>query len=207
MTYYYFLTKNQQYQVAGSVALALSMSFVAASTVVAQSITPNDDGTGTVVNTEGNTVQIEGGSLSADGKNLFHSFEQFGLSESQIANFMSNPKIRNILGRIDGGDPSVINGLIQVLGGNSNLLLMNPAGIIFGESAQLNVPGDFTATTATGIGFADNLWFNAVGENDYQTLVGTPSTFAFDTSSPGAIINGGSLSLAKGSNLTLLGAM
>ncbi|MEO1340545.1 MAG: filamentous hemagglutinin N-terminal domain-containing protein [Cyanobacteria bacterium J06635_13] len=51
--------------------------------------------------------------------------------------------------------------------GDSNLLLMNQAGIIFGESAQLNVPADFTATTATGIGFGNNLWFNAVGENNY----------------------------------------
>jgi hypothetical protein len=39
-----------------------------------------------------------------------------------------------------GGDASYINGLIQVIGGNSNLFLMNPAGIVFGSNAQLNVP-------------------------------------------------------------------
>ncbi|MEO1340546.1 MAG: hypothetical protein AAFV28_05220 [Cyanobacteria bacterium J06635_13] len=99
----YFSAKKPKNRVAYSFGLGLSMSFVAASTVVAQSVTPNDDGTGTIVNTDGNRIEIEGGSLSGDGKNLFHSFEQFGLSESQIANFMSNPNIRNILGRIDGG--------------------------------------------------------------------------------------------------------
>jgi filamentous hemagglutinin family protein len=187
------------------VAIAFADLVTGIAPTLAQSITPNNDGTGTTVNTEGASIKIEGGSLSEDGANLFHSFEQFGLSESQIADFMSNPNIRNILGRINGGDPSVINGLIQVTGGNSNLLLMNPAGIIFGESAQLNVPGDFTATTATGIGFENNLWFNAVGENNYQTLVGTPNTFAFDTVNAGAIINGADLNLAEGKNLTFVG--
>jgi filamentous hemagglutinin family protein len=186
-------------------AIAFADLVTGAAPSLAQSITPNNDGTGTTVNTDGANIKIEGGSLSEDGANLFHSFEQFGLSESQIADFMSNPNIRNILGRINGGDPSVINGLIQVTGGNSNLLLMNPAGIIFGESAQLNVPGDFTATTATGIGFENNLWFNAVGENNYQTLVGTPNTFAFDTVNAGAIVNGADLNLAEGKNLTFVG--
>jgi large exoprotein involved in heme utilization and adhesion len=51
---------------------------------------------------------------------------------------------------------------------------MNPAGIVFGRNASLNVPADFTATTATGIGFGNNNWFNATGNNDYQNLIGTP---------------------------------
>jgi filamentous hemagglutinin family protein len=185
--------------------LPLSLVLGGISPVAAQSVTPSNDGTGTQVNTNGNEINIQGGKLSGDGQNLFHSFEQFGLSSEQIANFMSNPDIRNILGRVVGGDPSVINGLIQVVGGNSNLLLMNPAGIVFGADAQLNVPGDFTATTATGIGFGDGNWFNAIGENNYQTLVGTPSQFAFDYGNAGAIINAGDLEVAAGNNLTLLG--
>ena len=192
-------------KVCQSLLLALPFIVLGGNSVLSQEITPNNDGTGTVINRDGNTTNIEGGSLSEDGKNLFHSFEQFGLSQEQIANFMSNPEIRNILGRINGGDPSVINGLLQVTGGNSNLLLMNPAGIIFGSEAQLNVPGDFTATTATGIGFENNAWFNAIGENNYQSLVGTPSQFAFDNGNSGSIINNGKLSLAEGKNLTLLG--
>jgi len=203
------IAKSSLHQTLRGLLLIMAIAFADLVTgiapTLAQSITPNNDGTGTTVNTEGANIKIEGGSLSEDGANLFHSFEQFGLSESQIADFMSNPNIRNILGRINGGDPSVINGLIQVTGGNSNLLLMNPAGIIFGESAQLNVPADFTATTATGIGFENNLWFNAVGENNYQTLVGTPNTFAFDTVNAGAIVNGADLNLAEGKNLTFVG--
>jgi len=122
----------------------------------AQPITPAADGTGTIVTINGNQFVITGGTLSGDGANLFHSFGQFGLDANQLANFLSNPQIQNILGRIIGGDPSLINGLVRVSGGNSNLYLMNPAGLVFGPDAQLNVPGDFFATTATGIEFGSN---------------------------------------------------
>jgi filamentous hemagglutinin family protein len=156
------------------------------------------------VTTDGNRIDISGGKLSRDGANLFHSFGQFGLDSNQIANFLSNPDIRNILSRVTGGNPSIINGLLQISGGNSNLFLMNPAGIVFGANSQLNVPASFTATTATGIGFGNN-WFNATGVNDYAALVGTPSIFAFNTPQPGAILNAGQLSVKPEQNLTLLG--
>ncbi|WP_256529599.1 two-partner secretion domain-containing protein, partial [Limnofasciculus baicalensis] len=175
-----------------------------ANSVQAQSITAAPDGTNTVVTQEGNRIDITGGTFSGDKANLFHSFTQFGLSTEQIANFLSNPDIRNILGRVTGGDASLINGLIQVTGGNSNLYLMNPAGIVFGPNAQLNVPAAFTATTATGIGFGDNNWFNATGVNNYPAFLGNPNSFAFNVSQPGSIINAGTLAVGNGQNLTLV---
>lgn len=171
--------------------------------VQAQQVVPATDGTGTIVTTQGNYFNITGGQLSGDGANLFHSFSQFGLDQNQIANFLSNPNIQNILGRVTGGNASIINGLIQISGGNSNLYLMNPAGIIFGSNASLNVPASFTATTATGIGFGNN-WFNATGTNNYATLIGTPSQFAFNLSQPGSIVNAGNLAVAEGQNLSLI---
>jgi filamentous hemagglutinin family protein len=164
-----------------------------------QLITPElgSNGTGTVVTPQDNRFNISGGKLSRDGANLFHSFEQFGLEQGQIANFLSNPQIQNILGRVVGGNPSVIHGLIQVTGGNSNLFLMNPAGMIFGAGASLNVPASFTGTTATGIGFG-NRWFNATGGNNYAALVGIPNRFAFTTNQPGSIINTSNLSVGQG---------
>ncbi len=180
------------------------MGAIAVSPATAQQIIPNNDGTMTVITKDGNSFNIDGGTLSGDGKNLFHSFQEFGLDAGQIANFLSNPNIQNILGRINGGNPSLINGLIQVTGGNSNLFLMNPSGIIFGNNASLNVPGDFTATTATGIGFGDG-WFNAVGTNDYLNLVGNPDSFNFTNAESGVIINAGDLQVADDSNISLTG--
>ncbi|MEH2114404.1 two-partner secretion domain-containing protein [Nostoc sp.] len=155
----------------------------------AQQIVPANDGTNTIVTPNGNRLDITGGTTSRDGANLFHSFQQFGISPEQIANFQASPALQNILGRITGGNASVINGLIQVTGGNPNLFLMNPAGFIFGGNASLNVPSAFTATTANGIGFGSS-WFNAIGVNDYNALVGNPNGFAFSTNQPGAIAPG-----------------
>ena len=90
-------------------------------------ITPN--GAGTMVNPQGNQINITGGTQA--GGNLFHSFRDFNVNSAQVANFLSSPQIQNILARVNGGNPSLINGLLQVTGGNSNLFLMNPAGIVF----------------------------------------------------------------------------
>ncbi|MEP0881336.1 CHAT domain-containing protein [Trichocoleus sp. ST-U3] len=185
-------------------ALLLYGGSVGATSTSAQSIIPAPNDTNTLVNQNGNQIDISGGTLSSNGSNLFHSFTQFGLNQNEIGNFLSNPSIQNILGRVNGGNASVINGLIQVTGGNSNLFLMNPAGIIFGAGASLNVPASFTATTANGIGFGSN-WFSATGANDYNALVGTPNGFAFAMSQPGAIANAGNLAVNAGQNLTLLG--
>ncbi|NEO25609.1 MAG: filamentous hemagglutinin N-terminal domain-containing protein, partial [Kamptonema sp. SIO4C4] len=188
------------------IGLAFAMASFRLPPALAQSIVPAKDGTGTIVTPDGNQFQITGGQISGDGANLFHSFTQFGLDPHQVANFLSNPAIQNILGRVVGGDPSLINGLIQVSGSQANLYLMNPAGIIFGTDARLNVAGDFFATTATQIGFENHQTFDAFGSNDYQNLVGTPFQFTFQDGQSGAIINAGALQVAEEQNLALFGS-
>lgn len=154
-----------------------------------------NDGTGTQVS---NTLDITGG--TPIGSNLFHSFQTFNVKAGETATFLSDPAIQNILGRVVGGDPSVINGIIRT-SSNANLYLMNPAGIIFGQGASLDVKGAFTATTANAIGFGDGKWFNAVGSNNYGALVGNPGDFAF-TTQPGSIFNSANLT---GQSITLVG--
>ncbi|BDI17661.1 hypothetical protein ANSO36C_34630 [Nostoc cf. commune SO-36] len=189
---------------ASVLAIVPLVSAMSAGLAQAQQIVPAVDGTNTIVTPNGNRLDITGGTTSGDGVNLFHSFQQFGISPEQIANFQANPALQNILGRITGGNASVINGLIQVTGGNANLFLMNPAGFIFGANASLNVPSAFTVTTANGIGFGSS-WFNAIGVNDYNALVGNPNGFAFSTNQPGAIVNAGNLTVGAGQKLNLLG--
>ncbi|MBD2196052.1 beta strand repeat-containing protein, partial [Calothrix parietina] len=186
-----------------SQAIAQIFSLSAIAPAKGQSITPAVDGTNTIVTPNGNQLDISGGTLSGDKANLFHSFQQFGLDNNQIANFLSQPNVQNILGRVVGGDPSIINGLIQVTGGNSNLFLLNPAGFMFGANASLNVPADFTVSTANAIGIGGN-WFLASGNNNYAALIGNPTSFSFNTDQPGSIINLGNLTVNTG-NLNLLG--
>ena len=122
---------------------------------------------------------INGGVLSNDGRNLFHNFDSFNLDANQAAIFLNSPNAANLFSTISGGTPSLIDGLIGVSRGNPNLYFINPAGIIFGENAQLNVPGDFIATTSTALGF-ENDWLNAIGSSDFASLVGEPIQFAFN---------------------------
>ncbi|MEW6498260.1 MAG: filamentous hemagglutinin N-terminal domain-containing protein [Cyanobacteriota bacterium] len=199
---------------ASALPFEIASSFLAASLILyapqqALGQISAEPGSNSTVNLNGNTFDITGGQLSGTGteQNLFHSFQQFGLNQNQIANFLANPNIRNILSRVVSGEPSLINGLIQVTvqggSGTPNLYLMNPAGIIFGQNASLNVPASFTATTATSIGFGNN-WFNASGANNYAALVGTPNQFAFSTAQPGVIVNAANLDNENG-DLMLLG--
>jgi filamentous hemagglutinin family protein len=209
--YNWIYTKNYMSYLTEKTALLLLTNAITLVTIAqsiapvkAQSITPANDGTGTVVTSNGNQINISGGTLSKDGANLYQSFQKLGLDSNQIANFLSNPNIQNILGRVIGGSPSYINGLLQVIGGNSNLFLMNPAGIVFGANASLNVPSDFTATTANSIWLGANK-FNAVGSNDYANLVGNPNGFGFSTFQTGSIVNFSTLAVNPGNNLNLIG--
>ena len=170
-----------------------------------QPIEPAPDGTGTLVTPEGDRFNIHGGTRA--GENLFHSFDRFGLDASQVANFLSQPGVQNILGRVTGGEASIVNGLLQVAGSHANLFLMNPAGIVLGPDASLNVMGDFTATTATGIGFGESGIFDAFGAGNWGNLVGTPTAFRFDAEMPGRLVNLGDLAVAPGRNLSLLGGV
>jgi filamentous hemagglutinin family protein len=193
------LSKQPHKLAVRSLLAAIPLMALAKTPLLAQ-VAPAIDGTGTIVTPNANQIDVTGGTRT--GANLFHSFSQFGVRPEQIVNFESSPALQNILGRVSGGNASVIEGLVRVSGGNANLFLMNPAGIIFGTNARLDVSGSFTATTATGIGF-NNQWFNAAGANNYATLIGSPNAFAF-TAQPGVIVNAGNLSVTDGS-LALFG--
>ncbi len=202
-----------------AIALLLTCPFLISNILIsnkvfAQSIVPAND-LGTKVNvapTNAQQLNITGGIQA--GANLYHSFQQFGLNQGQIANFLSNSSIQNILGRVVGGSPSVINGLIQVTGGNSNLYLLNPAGIIFGANASLNVPASFTATTANGIQVG-NGWFGINTSVDaIKNLSGNPQAFGFVANPSIAnppqgspVANAGNLSVNQGQSITLVGGL
>ncbi|KKI98546.1 filamentous hemagglutinin N-terminal domain-containing protein [Prochlorothrix hollandica] len=182
--------------------LALWISTPLTAATLAQSITAAPDGTGTQISVTGSQISIGGGSQR--GNNLFHSFTDFGLDAQQTAIFEGNPSLANILGRVSGGQVSVIDGLIQVSNSQAHLYLMNPAGLIFGPNARLDLAGPFTATTATALGF-DRGWWPAQGSAATDSLVGSPNRFAFVGSQPGAIVNAGDLAVVPGAALTLLG--
>ncbi len=175
------------------------------SAVLAQAVVPTGD-TGTVL-LPGmpSQVLIQGGTQA--GGNLFHQFQQFGLSTGQTATFQANPSVGNIFSRVTGGQASVINGLLQVTGGNANLFLINPAGVIFGQNARLDLPGSFTATTAEALEFSAQNWLSVNGLNQYGNLAGNVMGYAWLNGAPNPVVNAGELQVKSGQQVMLSGGM
>ncbi len=165
---------------------------------------------GTTVSQAGNTYNITGGTRPGNGANLFHSFGQFGVPTNNTANFLNDSGLAtsNILGRVTDGNPSNIFGTLQTTGfGSANLFLMNPAGIVFGPNASLNVGGSVSFTTADHLRLADGARFTAIpGSADASISSAPVAAFGFLGSNPGAItVQGGELSVLPGQNISLVG--
>ena len=132
------------------------------------------------------------------GGNLFQSFSQFNLNNLQSATFTGPSSVHNILARVSSGGPSSIDGTIRSDIQGANLFLMNPAGVIFGEHAQLDVSGSFAVTTANYLKLADGGRFNAsLGGGDVLTSAPV-SAFGFLNSAPAAVsVTGSTLNVAS----------
>ncbi|OLT59907.1 filamentous hemagglutinin N-terminal domain-containing protein [Moorena bouillonii] len=138
-----------------------------------------DPSLGTTVNQNDLIYQITGGT-TVGGTNLFHSFSRFDVPDGGVADFLNTNPIVNIFSRVTGGTPSDIQGLIRAQG-SANLFLMNPAGIVFGRNAQLDVGGSFVATTANAIRFSENGFFSASSlQTPSQLLTIQPSALLFN---------------------------
>jgi filamentous hemagglutinin family protein len=169
-----------------SVLACLGLADRTLAQIVEQTAGPGITGTGV---SPGPNISITGGQRF--GPNLFHSFEQFNLSDGQTATFATQGA-NSVLARVIGGSPSVIDGILKT-SSSASLYLMNPTGILFGKNAIVDVQGSFVATTAHGIGFDSNLWFNATGPNDYANLTtSNPQVLGFNSSS-GPIVNSGQI--------------
>ena len=103
--------------------------------------------------------------------NLFHSFETFNISGDQALYFLEPEGVDRIFTRVTGLSPSDIKGTLGVVSrsdvpgdfgtlGSADLFLINANGITFGQDAQLQLRGSFTASTASDIQFVDDSEFS-----------------------------------------------
>ena len=180
-------------------------------------------GTQVIQNPIKNNVQeITGGTRPGNGPNLFHSFGEFNVGAGDVANFLNETRAptNNILSRVTGGDPSHIFGTIQTTDfGSANLFLLNPQGVVFGPTAQLNVKGSFYTSTADFLRFENGQAFYANASLDGSMgsvlhvpplqafgFVGDPVAFGFTGESPAQIeINQSALQVPDGKNISLVG--
>ena len=144
-----------------------------------------DGTTSTTVNVNGNNFTINQGDRA--GSNLFHSFRDFTLPNGESASFNNATDIVNIFSRVTGGNVSDINGLIEANGG-ANLFLINPAGIIFGQGARLDIGGSFLGSTADSILFEDGEFSATDLDNPPLLTINAPIGLSF-RDNPGDIVN------------------
>ncbi|WP_144875131.1 filamentous hemagglutinin N-terminal domain-containing protein, partial [Hyella patelloides] len=144
-----------------------------------------DGATSTTVTPTETGVRIDDGNRS--GGNLFHSFGEFSIPTGSEAFFNNTSEIANIFSRVTGGNISNINGLIRA-NGAANLFLINPAGIVFGNDARLQLGGSFYGSTADSIIFPDGEFSATDLDNPPLITVNAPIGLGF-RDNPGEIVN------------------
>src|SRR4051794_34803655 len=107
--------------------------------VQAQIVT--DGSVGPKVSLSGGEIKIGADLGTRRGANLFHSFEKFGITTGQTATFTGPGTIKNVISRVTGGEVSNIDGTLASRVGQADLYFLNPAGVVFGPNARLDVPG------------------------------------------------------------------
>ncbi|MDJ0900854.1 MAG: filamentous hemagglutinin N-terminal domain-containing protein, partial [Xenococcus sp. MO_188.B8] len=191
-------------------SLLLSLNFLTLSQGIflkpARSQVTPDGTTNTRVDVSGNDFTIQEGNRA--GSNLFHSFQDFSVPNGGSAFFNNAADIANILSRVTGGNISNIDGLIRA-NGSANLFLLNPAGILFGSGARLDIGGSFLGSTADSLLFPDGEFSATDLDNPPLLTINAPIGLGFrDEPAPitnrfdtGSVI----LEVPPGANLTLVG--
>ncbi|MEA2059289.1 MAG: filamentous hemagglutinin N-terminal domain-containing protein [Thermodesulfobacteriota bacterium] len=143
---------------------------------------------------------------TAVGQNLFHSFYDFSIAFGESATFTGPDSILNVISRVTGGEVSSINGLLRSQIGHADFYFINPAGVMFGPGAQVDVPGAFHVTTADELQFADGNIFSSSNPDTSTLTMAEPASFGFLSARPASIIlNGAQLNFTPESTITLAG--
>jgi filamentous hemagglutinin family protein len=165
------------------------------------------DGTlGPKVRLTGRDVTVPARLGQTRGRNLFHSFQRFGIETGNKVTFTGPDGLKNVIARVTGGERSEIHGTLASKLRGADLWLVNPAGILFGSHARLQVPGSFHASTADELRFADGTVFSALDPTGGALSVAAPEAFGFLRARPAGItVDHGTLEVPSGNALSLVG--
>jgi filamentous hemagglutinin family protein len=190
-----------------SLALLLGGCLLTAAPAWAQTV--QADGTNTTVGTGVTNCPgtcITGG-INPGGGTLFHSFVEFGVANGATVTFQDPGGITNIIGRVTGTNPSVINGILRVADGSNqltgtSLFLFNPNGVTFGDGATLQLGGSFIGSTASAVLFEDGTQFG-INDTSATLSVSVPIGLQVGTGAGDITVNGAGNNLAVNPDTSL----
>lgn len=131
------------------------------------------------ISTEGATTTVQQSS-----QNTIINWQTFDIGANEAVRFFQPDSTSVALNRVLGGDASQIMGNLSA---NGKIFLINPNGVLFGNSAQVDVGGLVVST-------------RDIADNDFLN-----GRFIFNGTSDASIVNRGSIS-APGGYIALLGA-
>jgi filamentous hemagglutinin family protein len=208
-TFMLFCPKRLFWRGCRSSLLALAVSFfcAGADSVLAQIRTDGSLGhAAQTLNGPNYLIPETLGKLS--GNNLFQSFQTFNVRSGESAIFSTvTPGIANVISRVTGGELSQINGRIQLssVGASPDFYLINPAGVVFGAGAMIDVPGSFFVSTANSVKFPEG-HFNADLSQASTFSSAAPEAFGFLGTTRGSITlrDGAILSTQNGRPISII---
>ncbi|MEW6300660.1 MAG: filamentous hemagglutinin N-terminal domain-containing protein, partial [Thermodesulfobacteriota bacterium] len=154
----------------------------------------------------GPDYRIDAGVGQMRGSNLFHSFAEFNVRAGESATFRGPGPVDNIIGRVTGGHPSVVDGRVRSEIPDANVYLLNPRGVVFGPDASLEIDGSFHVSTADYLRFADGGAFYADPAKTGVLSVAPPEAFGFLGETPAGIaVRGGQLGVPGDKTLSVIG--
>lgn len=179
--------------------------FVGFPSANAQVIT--DGSLGPIRQLSGPDMRISDDLGTRSGTNLFHSFAHFDVPRGARATFTGPAQIERVISRVTGGQGSRIDGTLRSEIGHADLYLINPAGVVFGPEASVDVPASLHISTADELRFRDGSRFSAIAREASTLSIAAPEAFGFlGREAPGNLrLEGSRLELAPRETLSLSG--
>ncbi|CAG1006704.1 partial Heme/hemopexin-binding protein, partial [Anaerolineae bacterium] len=127
----------------------------------------------------GNTLTV------TNTPNAIINWQQFGINANETVRFVQQSAASAVLNRVTGADPSHILGTLQ---SNGRVFLINPAGIMFGQGAVVDVAG----LVASTLNITDSDFLNGRLQ------------FNADRAHPGSVVNTGQITTPNGGFVYLI---
>jgi len=148
---------------------------------------------GTVITGQGTIKQTgDTTTVQQQSQNLSLDWQSFNIARSETVQFLQPSSTAVAVNRVIGSDPSHIYGHLS---SNGQVFLINPNGVLFGRTAQVNV-GSLVASTL-------NLTNSDILTGHYTFQSANSGSGA--AAAPASVINRGTITASEGGSVALLG--